>query len=723
MKRFKNLVIGGIENKIFNLVLFTVVLIVLAFALVIGHQARELSRLSAETNEKQQQSMEQISAATMQGVMDATMNKTAILQADVADGMFNETKNDVSMLADYAAKLYADPEAFPCIAMEQPSDFSGKRNVITWLHAEGMDMESEEVLAEAGLLGNLNGMMLSLLDNSEYLGACYIATPSGLTLMCDDATSSKESADVDFVFDSRPRPWYVGACDAKERYFTGIERDYYTDRIGITCSVPVYHNGRLMAVVGGDLFLDNMEKGISDSDSDSGFRFIVDSNGHVIFSPKTDGVFQVLPSSEAPDLRSEEYGALAELVSASLQGNGNVTEVSMDDEIYYMTGAPIHSVGWAEIVVAYRDAVQQPTQMMQSAHQRILDQATEDYRKGIAGSKRFIILLLVLLGLLALLNAIILAKRIVRPLNRMTKRIAVISGENPVFEMSEEYKSGDEVEVLAKSFADLSLRTREYMAENLRITAEKERIGAELNVATKIQTDMLPRIFPPFPERDEFELYASMKAAKEVGGDFYDFFLLDDDHLALVMADVSGKGVPAALFMVIAKTLIKNRAKLGGTPKEILTDVNRQLCESNTSGFFVTVWFAILQISTGKGMAANAAHEHPALRHEGEAFTLVEYKHSPALGMMETIPVREHEFQLQKGDTLFVYTDGVTEASVDPKDLFGEQRMVEALNRNPEASPEEILETMSRQIAEFVGSADQFDDITMLCLKYYGPKG
>ena len=720
MRKIRNWVIGGIENKVFNLVLFTVALIVLVFSLVIGYQARELSRRSADTNEKQQQSMEQISTATMQGVMDATMNKTALLQADVADGMFNETKNDVSMLADYAAKLYADPDAFPYIEMEQPSDFSGKSNVITWLHAEGMDMASEEVLAEAGLLGNLNGMMLSLLDNSEYLGACYIATPSGLTLMCDNAASSKESADVDFVFDSRPRPWYVGACEAKERYFTGIERDYYTDRIGITCSVPVYHNGRLMAVVGGDLFLDNMEKGIKDSDSDSGFRFIVDSNGHVIFSPKTDGIFRVRPSSEAPDLRSAEYGALAELVKASLQGNGNVSEIPVGDEIYYMTGAPIHSVGWAEIVVAYRDTVQQPTQMMQGTHQMILDQATEDYRKGIAGSKRFMIILLLILSIMALGNAIILAKRIVRPLNRMTRRIANLTGQDPAFDMLDEYRTGDEVQVLAESFADLSKRTREYMAENLRITAEKERIGAELNVATRIQAEMLPGIFPPFPERKEFDLFASMNPAKAVGGDFYDFFLIDEDHLALVMADVSDKGVPAALFMVITKTLIKNRAQMGGGPADILSDVNRQLCENNRSGLFVTVWLAILTISTGKGLAANAGHEHPTLRRADGSYEFIRYKHNPPVALMEDIPYTEHPFEMHPGDSLFVYTDGVTEAATKDKELFGEERLLAALNTEPDADPKQVLDIVRSQIAEFTGDADQFDDMTMLCMKYYG---
>ena len=243
----------------------------------------------------------------------------------------------------------------------------------------------------------------------------------------------------------------------------------------------------------------------------------------------------------------------------------------------------------------------------------------------------------------------------------------------------------------------------------------------ELNVATQIQADMLPSIFPAFPRRKEFDIYATMTPAKEVGGDFYDFFLIDDDHLALVMADVSGKGVPAALFMVIAKTLIKNHAQLGEySPAKVLMSVNEQLCEGNKAELFVTVWLAILEISTGKGKAANAGHEHPALRRKDGMFELVEYRHSPAVATMEGIRFREHDFELYPGDSLFVYTDGVAEATDARNELYGGKRMIDALNKDPDASPEELLPNVKASVDEFVGEAPQFDDLTMLCIKYFG---
>ena len=250
--------------------------------------------------------------------------------------------------------------------------------------------------------------------------------------------------------------------------------------------------------------------------------------------------------------------------------------------------------------------------------------------------------------------------------------------------------------------------------------ARRERIENELQLATNIQASMLPHTFPAFPGRGEFDIYASMKPAKEVGGDFYDFFLIDDDHLGLVMADVSGKGVPAALFMMVSRALIRAHLQNGESPAKALENANEQLCESNEAELFVTVWAAVLEISTGKGVAANAGHEHPALRRADGAYELQVYRHSPAVATMGGMRFREHSFELNPGDSLFVYTDGVAEATSAQNELFGSERMIDALNVNPGAEPEEVLSNVMHGIDAFVADAEQFDDITMLCLKYNG---
>ena len=263
--------------------------------------------------------------------------------------------------------------------------------------------------------------------------------------------------------------------------------------------------------------------------------------------------------------------------------------------------------------------------------------------------------------------------------------------------------------------------------EDINETYEKQqvittRLATELSMATDIQASQLPRLFPAFPSRDEFDLYASMTPAKEVGGDFYDFFLVDDDHIALVMADVSGKGVPAALFMMIARVLIKSHMQNGETPAQALNNVNSQLCEGNEAHLFVTVWLAMLEISTGKGVAVNAGHEHPVLRRADGKYELVSYKHSPAVAALKRTKYKEHEFELKPGDSLFVYTDGVPEANNAKNELLGNDRMLEALNKDPDASPKQVLDNVMDGINAFVKGAEQFDDITMMCLKYKGAK-
>ena len=330
-------------------------------------------------------------------------------------------------------------------------------------------------------------------------------------------------------------------------------------------------------------------------------------------------------------------------------------------------------------------------------------------------------------GVLALFSIaywIFMRRYFVNPLMRIRKNVTEFAEKDTVTTTSlETIHTKDEIQDLAQSIHLMENEIISYIDNIKTITAEKERIGAELSIATQIQADMLPRIFPAFPDIREFDIYATMQPAKEVGGDFYDFFLIDDDHLGLVMADVSGKGVPAALFMVIAKTLIKNRSQMGGGPAEILEDVNTQLCEGNDAELFVTVWFAILNIRTGKGLAANAGHEHPALRRADGNFELIVYRHSLAMATIDGMRFREHEFELHPGDTLFVYTDGVTEATNARLELYGTDRMLNALNRNPDAMPEALLHTVRADIDAFVGNEPQFDDITMMSLRYIGLEG
>ena len=281
-------------------------------------------------------------------------------------------------------------------------------------------------------------------------------------------------------------------------------------------------------------------------------------------------------------------------------------------------------------------------------------------------------------------------------------------------------RTGDEVEHLNRVMAQMEKDLSVYMEDLTRVTKKEERVRTELDMASKIQKGALPDIFPAFPDRQEFDLYASMEPAKEIGGDFYDFFLIDDDHLCLVIADVSGKGVPAALFMMASKIILADNAIMGKSPSEILYDANNAICKNNKLEMFVTVWVGILEISTGKLTAANAGHEYPALKKGDGGFAVFKDRHGFVLGGMEGMKFKEYEILLSPGDKLFVYTDGVPEANDPDGNMFEVERMIDALNEDPDASPAQILGAVRGEISIFVREAEQFDDLTMLCLEYKG---
>lgn len=259
-----------------------------------------------------------------------------------------------------------------------------------------------------------------------------------------------------------------------------------------------------------------------------------------------------------------------------------------------------------------------------------------------------------------------------------------------------------------------------YCSLNVTEGDSKAIADKEIMIASQIQENVLPKAFPYLPERKEFDIYAIMKPAKEVGGDFYDFFMIDDSHLALVIADVSGKGIPAALFMMTGRTLIKNRVQAGDNLGKIMEEVNNQLCEGNAADLFITVWIGVIDLNTGEAISVNAGHEYPAIRKAGGDYEFIIKPHSLALAMFEGVTFEEEHFKMQPGDSLFVYTDGVTESMDENDNLYSKERLVEALNQNPDRTPKEQIDNVLDSIDHFVKDAEQFDDTTMLCMTYYG---
>ena len=279
----------------------------------------------------------------------------------------------------------------------------------------------------------------------------------------------------------------------------------------------------------------------------------------------------------------------------------------------------------------------------------------------------------------------------------------------------------NEIGQLTDDVIGMTAEIDDYIERIGTISKEKERIETELGLASRIQAAMMPSTFPAFPEQDEFDLYASMTPAREVGGDFYVFYQIDEDHLAIVIADVSGKGVPAALFMMVSKIILKNMIRNVKDPAKALELMNDEICANNREEMFVTVWLGVLEISTGKLTAANAGHEYPILQQADGRFELVKDKHGFVIGGMAGMKYQNYELQLTPGAKLFVYTDGVPEATNSGNELFGTDRMLDALNTcSGGTTPKEILQCIDESVAAFIGDAEQFDDLTMLCVEYKG---
>ena len=333
---------------------------------------------------------------------------------------------------------------------------------------------------------------------------------------------------------------------------------------------------------------------------------------------------------------------------------------------------------------------------------------------------------LFLAGMLALAAVCLLLIHytVLRPLKKVQTNIRLYKNTkdaSAIIKNLSEIRTHNELADLSNDVADLTKEIDNYTVQIRSIASRRERIKTELALANSIQTSTLPNVFPAFPDRKDFDIYASMEPAREVGGDFYDFFLVDEDHLCLVIADVSGKGIPAALFMMASRISLQEQAKKCISPATILTDVNKSINEHNPQEMFITVWLGILDLKTGVLTAANAGHEYPILKKGGMDFALVRDKHGFVLGGMEETVYSEYRITLDPGSKLFLYTDGLAEANSPDKKMFGVYRILKELNKVKDGSPEEIITHMKHAVDDFVCGTEPFDDLTMMCLTYNGP--
>ncbi len=718
MKIIKGLKLGGLQQKIFNLVLVFILILIGVYAAVSVWHQRNLTQIVQEAAVQQQDSITEVSEQTMETVLRLSMTQITALQGYIADDLFSDVRTDVLTLQAFAGELFENRDLFPPRTVEPPASAMDGKPSVMLICSEDADPSTSELL---GLVGNMGEIMLSMYEASGKLSSVFIGTADGNMVLVNDRAGAYLLPDGSpRTLEIRKRPWYLQAAAAGEPVFTGVEIDAYTNIPMLECAAPVYHEGQLAAVVSADIFLDSISDYVDRATSEGGFLCVIDRNGRVLFSSVKEGTLQAQPTENAPDLRENGNTELARFVTLALRENTGLEVITVDGREFYMTAAPLPSVGWSVLSGVEKEITHQPTAVMLTQYGEISAGALASYELGARHSTQLLLTVTAVILLLAAASALIMAKRTVKPLERMTQRINALRDGDTAFEMEEAYRTGDEIEILAETFSTLSARTRNYISQLTRITAEKERISTELALATRIQADMLPNIFPAFPDRPDFDIYATMDPAKEVGGDFYDFFLIDRDHLALVMADVSGKGVPAALFMMISKILVQNYMMNGYSPAETMKVVNEQICANNREDMFVTAWLGVLDLRTGVLTAANAGHEYPVVMQAGGRFEPVKNRHGLVLGGMAGTKYTDRSLMLTAGAKLFLYTDGVPEATDSENRLFGTERMLTALNSDTSLPPEAIIRQVRDAVDVFVRDAEQFDDLTMLCLEYKG---
>ncbi len=544
------------------------------------------------------------------------------------------------------------------------------------------DMKWEDVKPQFELLANMETKLYPVITNNRrVITTVYYALENGLMMCYDDQSDNKGGPGLG-VYDFTQSLWYKLGKEKQEITFTNVYNDNFGRGITITCVAPLYEkDGSFCGVLGIDLLINDLYSEILDIDLGTGASmFILGANGNVIsLDPKmisegTDAAGYNLSDTDKERMSSFSDG------------------ITVRNDMYYAFNT-IESVGW---------------KMCARVPQSNVLEFANTIGQNIVSS----IIMFIVFFLIILLSVVILAYefsgKLTKPITDLTEDVRKISGD---LDYRSSVNSNDEIGDLARQFNEMAESLKERIEELTSITAEKERLRAELDIAAKIQESTLPK---DFPDSSDFGIYATMTPAKEVGGDFYDFFTIDSDHFALVMADVSGKGIPAALFMTIAKSTIHNSVMNGGNTGSIMTRVNEILNVNNNSGFFVTVWLGIITISTGELQFSSAGHEYPAIRHANGKYELYVTDNLPALAVQEDIQYDYQSIMLEPGSSIFLYTDGVPDAKGENGERFGTARMLEVLNSVASGNMKREISMLRSKISEFTGDSEPFDDITML---------
>lgn len=641
--------------------------------------------------------------------MEQSLQDIGAAKADLADAKLGKYTSNVSIFAAYLQSLYKNPHSVSPVTVQPPQEKNGGK--LTMQRGfQDTSVTYSDVSDEMSLLANVQKVFDPVIRGKESsVATIYLGTESGFMLSYDSYSDAAADDGKDIYWDYKTSSWYSEAKDAGKPIFTDTYMDSFGRGLTVTCAAPFYQAGGAFAgVVAIDILISDLNQEIINIDLGSGtYAVLINRKGEIIATP------YMTKSTETLENITDESCPMNGVAEQVMSGSTGFLQASND--VYYAY-TPIKSADWTFAIHIPASKITSSSDKVKSA---IMD-STAVTENSIDQQIHSSITTYILIFIVIIMAVALLLRRYSRvltePVIALKKDVERISAGD--INHQAVIRDNDEVGDLAQAFNDMTANLKKYIHDLTAVTAEKERIGAELNVAKQIQSDMLPGIFPPYPDRKEFDLYATMDPAKEVGGDFYDFFMTDDDHVALVIGDVSGKGVPAALFMVISKTLIKNYAMLGQPVDEVFTRANNDLCQGNKAELFTTAWIGIYEISTGRLCFADAGHETPLrLTKDGTVTEVRPARKKMVLAAMEDIQYAVNETVLDPGDMLLIYTDGVPEATDASNELYGMERLEALVAKHSGGNPKALLDEIHGDVNAFVGKAPQFDDLTMLAFE------
>jgi sigma-B regulation protein RsbU (phosphoserine phosphatase) len=648
------------------------------------------------------------STTALESNAEASLLRLATDQADISDVVFEQVESEMDTLAGYAATLQSRPGASSQYPLYSQSERPQDPNVSSvYILAPGVTQT--DVLDELSSLATMDDVMRPMLDSDSRITQVYIGTGSGILYVHPWVTGISSS------YDPRTRDWYVRAIKTGSLSWS----DPYIDASGkglmVTCSRPVTgsSDGKNW-VVASDVTLSTINTQIINTQiGDRGYALLIDSRGNVVSRPGiTAGEKGWDESFATENLLLSNNSALAAVARDMVAGKSGTARVPFSEGEKYVAYAPLKSVNWSVAIVVPVDEVIAPAKNTRAQIVNATGETGIQLNQKIDSAKTLFVALFILLFIMVTVLSILFAQVITRPVAELRRGSEAIGAGDLGYRVK--IVTGDEFEDLAHSFNTMAADLKDHIDELQRTTAEKERYAKELEIAKGIQQSFLP---DAAPEIADVEIAAKNVPALEVGGDFYDFIPLGKDRWGLVIADVSGKGVPAALFMALSRTLIRASTLANADPAVAIGHANQLICEDSKTSMFVTLFYAILDSRAMTLNYVNAGHNPPLLLKDTSSDVVLLKAKGIALGVIDDVDLQSVRVDLRPGDVLVLYTDGVTEAINNREEEFGEDRLLRVITENRALPAEEILEKILAAITAFAGNRPQHDDITLMVLR------